>query len=417
MAFTKSQKLPYLLYEGSVKAMNKPIYIICTPFFPTPTSWRGPFCYDFARAVERTGKYDVRVFVKGNGADYVYNGVKVFRFRFLRGPSNFGTIFINWLNQRLFWRAVKKAGISPSDVAIFHAHEISFSPLVKHLKKHNPAIKTLWHCHNMGQPFTLKCGRLGVIPGYATLWYLWLKKVFAAIDLPMFVSARQRSKMGRWYPTGYLGKDVDVRKGLWFGRLLGDIKLKPTKVLYNGIDYSVFNPEGRPSQRDTFVVGDVAIVDEVKDQLTLLKAVNRLKAVIPNLRCRLVGTGCYLETCRKYVTENGLGEIVEFIKEMDHLKLPDFYRSLDLFVSPSWAEGFCCTFMEAHGCGTPIIGCREVSVEEALPREDWDKWLFPRQDDAALARLIERYYHARDKQVLSRDFNIDTLVGTFIKDL
>ena len=65
-----------------------PIYIVVTPFFPSPETWRGAYCYDFVKALMRTGKYDVRVFVPGNGADYDYQGVHVYRFPVKYLPSN-----------------------------------------------------------------------------------------------------------------------------------------------------------------------------------------------------------------------------------------------------------------------------------------------------------------------------------------
>lgn len=38
--------------------MHKPIYLFVSPFFPTPESWRGGFCYDMARALVRVKSRD-----------------------------------------------------------------------------------------------------------------------------------------------------------------------------------------------------------------------------------------------------------------------------------------------------------------------------------------------------------------------
>lgn len=55
--------------------MHDKIYICITPFFPTPSSFRGPFVYDQVNAIERNSDYQVIVFVpKAYGskkADYM----------------------------------------------------------------------------------------------------------------------------------------------------------------------------------------------------------------------------------------------------------------------------------------------------------------------------------------------------------
>ena len=68
--------------------MGKPIYIVVTPFFPSPTNWRGAYCYDFVVALMKTGVYDVRVFVPGTGEDYTIGDIRVHRFPTRQLSSN-----------------------------------------------------------------------------------------------------------------------------------------------------------------------------------------------------------------------------------------------------------------------------------------------------------------------------------------
>lgn len=409
--------------------MIKPVYIFVTPYFPRPESWTGGFCYDFVRALKRIGGYDVRVFVNDKsrrhcGKDYEYHGIKVCRFVYRRLPFNIAPFLFEGSNRKSFLDKVASMGIDWKNVAVFHAHDIHMAPLVESVKRKFPQIVSVWHCHNMGHPFHLSCGRLGVIPGYSTLYYFWLRKHFERIDLPVFVSRRQRDMFGKWYPEGFLGASVDVVKGLWGGKFIRSVELKSSYVCYNGIDYSVFNAKGRDDRHDAavFRIGFVANMVATKDPMTLLRAVNRLK-IDPELNglqgweCIFVGSGAELPRCRRYVEENGLDRIVRFRTEMDHLELPDFYRSLDLFVSPSWAEGFCCTFVEAHGCGVPIIGCTGVSVDECFSKDEQDRWLFPPKDDATLAQKIKWFYQKRPRQTFIDRFDIDEIVGDFVKKI
>lgn len=399
--------------------MDKPIYIVVTSFFPTPESWRGAFCYDFVKAVQRTGKYDVRVFVPWAGdnhtGDYEYHGISVHRFHFYRFLCDFAPFLLWRLNRRSFLVKAKEAGIAWDKVRVYHSHGKSFTPYVETLRKQYRQIKTLLHFHS-GTLQPLSAGRLGLVPIHSTLLYYYYKFLHEIVDVPVFVSKLQQKLYWKWYRDGYLRPPIDVRDDLMFGRWIPKIQMRPSVVLYNGYDTSVFNAYGRKSH-SSFRIGCVGNVNEPKDQLTLLRAVNRLKGQIPDLQCICVGSGDRLDACQQYVKDNALESLVAFKTEMDHLDLPDFYRSLDLFVLPSWVEGFCCSYMEAYGCGTPFMGCREVSVEEALPQSEWDKWLFRRQNDGELAARILAFYKNRYEQKLSRDFNIDTLIGEFVANL
>ena len=63
---------------------------------------------------------------------------------------------------------------------------------------------------------------------------------------------------------------------------------------------------------------------ELKDQMTLLKAVNVLKTKgIYNLHLKFVGSGKTLKKCVKYAKRNNID--CEFINELKHKKLLDFY--------------------------------------------------------------------------------------------
>lgn len=392
--------------------------------------------FDFVRALQRTGKYDVRVFRTGAGEDYDYHGIHVYRFKHKELPCGLAPFLMHGINKRAFLEKVKAVGIDWKDVAVFHAHEITYPLFVEDVKREHPDLKVLLHFHS-GPLVHLKTGRLGVLPIHSTFLYLYYRRNLEFVDLPIFVSRQQQRDFGKWYADGYLQAPVDIRRGVWFGRWLRSIRLKPSIVLYNGIDYSVFNSTGRRPHVG-FRIGCLGNVSENKDQMTLLRAVDilvngnratdlnlhvsKLPTLQPSnpptlqtsLAVILVGSGDALPACKRYVEEHGLSEVVEFRKEVDHLELPEFYRSLDLFVLPSWVEGFCCAYIEAYGCGTPVMGCKGVSIEEALSEADRDKWLIAPRDAEGLAGKIAWYMKTREEQKFVRSFDIDELVGEFL---
>lgn len=107
--------------------------------------------------------------------------------------------------------------------------------------------------------------------------------------------------------------------------------------------------------------------------------------------------------------------MISFETEMPHDALVDFYNSLDLFVLPSRTEGFCCAYVEAIGCGVPVMGCRGVSVEEVIPLQDRNRWLITPKDYIELAKKILDFMENRWEFHLSRNMEIDGLMMDFLQ--
>lgn len=117
----------------------------------------------------------------------------------------------------------------------------------------------------------------------------------------------------------------------------------------------------------------------------------------------------------------------EFLTKMRHEHLSDFYRSLDLFVLPSYFEGFRCVFTEAHSCGVPFITCEVQGIDDIISVEDRNKWLCKPKDAKDLAEKIQKAIASIlglqlgtptiSLQVLNEDQDIDTLVKTFVENV
>jgi glycosyltransferase involved in cell wall biosynthesis len=92
------------------------------------------------------------------------------------------------------------------------------------------------------------------------------------------------------------------------------------------------------------------------------------------------------------------------VKMVGHVKdrrvVRDFYTSADLYVSPSLAETFGLTILEAMACGTPVIASNTTSMPEVLGGAGL---LFDPHNPGEMARCIRRVlYHPELRNDLIR---------------
>ena len=94
------------------------------------------------------------------------------------------------------------------------------------------------------------------------------------------------------------------------------------------------------------------------------------RAVFPNVKYILGGSGDDLPRLHALVAEEKLEEIVYLPGFIPEDELPDYYNLCDLFVLPSKKEGFGFVFLEALACGKPVIaGNKDGSVDAVLNGE------------------------------------------------
>jgi len=107
-------------------------------------------------------------------------------------------------------------------------------------------------------------------------------------------------------------------------------------------------------------------VDRRKGALVLLDAFAELAEERPLLRLVVSGIGPDSGAVEERVRELGLGDRVEIPGYADYWTAPAVYRRGDVFVSPTFAEGFSNTILEAMATGLPIVSTRAVGVVDCL---------------------------------------------------
>ena len=399
---------------------NKKYYICVTPFFPSPNNWRGSYVLDQVKAIKRNSDYEVVVFIGvKDPSDYEIEGIKVYQYRSRETPSNVLNGIFNNYNAESFVRRVLDVGIDPKDVAFVHCHVSMRAACGLALKNLNPNIKVLIQHHDL-DPFNL---RSGVIGRYN--WFNVRYKVFKALklynqaDLHVCISEACRDSLLA-FPNARKGEIYeDYLRVIAKANGMKHVTPKALYVLYNGVDTHVFKKKHTDIARaNKFRIGCIGNFWDLKGQMTLIKAfdifIHHLSSNVRNdIKLSLLGTGETRKQCEQYINEHGLAQYVEWPKEVFHDKLPEYYHSLDLFVLPSYFEGFGCVFTEAAACGVPFMGCVNQGYSEYV--KDKDLWLITPNDYEQLASLIEHQYQERNEQTLRYSFDIDDLINDFLK--
>ena len=130
-------------------------------------------------------------------------------------------------------------------------------------------------------------------------------------------------------------------------------------------------------------------VDARKGVMEMLEAFEHLVRGGRRLRLIVSGIGPDVETVRARVAERGLGARVELAGYSGYDVAPEVYRRGDLFVSPTYSEGFSNTLLEAMASGLPIVSTRAVGVVDCL-EDERDALLVPPRDAAALTAALAR---------------------------
>jgi glycosyltransferase involved in cell wall biosynthesis len=160
----------------------------------------------------------------------------------------------------------------------------------------------------------------------------------------------QRGVFSRWTVRQALrGADRVVVACDYVRRLLrGVLDEKICKIVL-GVDTQVFSPDDGIAEQNKLV--HVSSLVGVKDQATLLRALARLHAV----HLDIVGTGPEHARLTALASELGLTDRVQFVGEVNHLDLPNYFRRAVLNVLSSHHEGLGMVTLEAAACGTATV--------------------------------------------------------------
>lgn len=155
-----------------------------------------------------------------------------------------------------------------------------------------------------------------------------------------------------------------------------------TVVINNGINISRFSKK-RNKHSNKIRFGYIGAIKVHKGVENVLKAISGLdfehkRAMI----LKIVGTGegLYIEYCKRLMQEFQILDIVQFLGEIENIKISGFLMNIDVLVVPSiWPENLPVTIMEALASGIPVLASDIGGIPELI--EDGVNGFLHKHDD------------------------------------
>lgn len=313
----------------------------------------------------------------------IKNGVKVFNLPFERNPLHSGNI-------KAFAKLIQIQKKEQYDIV--HVHTPVASLIGRLLKFQFPKLKTIYTAH--GYHF-LKGGSK-----IRWLLYYPIEKVMAKLtDVTITINQEDY--------------DITVKR------------LRPHKTyLMNGVglDLSHYKilPEDQNLRKrqelglnqEDFVIMMIAELNENKNQIQLIKAMELLKDKYPQIKALLVGEGHKLAELQQEVNNRGLQEKIQFLGFRNDVT--ELINVSNIGVLLSYREGLPRNLMELMACGRKVVGtnirgCRDIIVDNTVGT------IVLVGDEVGLAKEIEQlYYHRKSEFKLSphlKSYEVESILG------
>ncbi len=159
-------------------------------------------------------------------------------------------------------------------------------------------------------------------------------------------------------------------------------------IVPGAVDVARFTPGERPAGGPPVLLYH-GRVDARKGVLDMLDALAPLVAEGVPFELLVSGIGPTFDETAARIEQLGLGGHARMTGYIDYADVPEIYRRADIFVSPTYAEGFSNTILEAMASGLAVVSCRSVGVVDCI-RDGENGLLTDPGDIPALTAALRR---------------------------
>ena len=200
-------------------------------------------------------------------------------------------------------------------------------------------------------------------------------------------------------------------------------------VIHNGVDSGSFYPdiEARCRVRqelgispDEFCVGSVGNLFPIKDQMTLVQAIEKVAGAFMNWRLLVIGEGPERSRLEAFASAHPDWKgRVSFLGSSN--RVAEMLNAMDVYVLPSISEGISNSLLEAMATGLPVVATATGGNPEVVVDGD-SGLLFAVGDSGELAEKLLGLRATKDLRVrlgeralrrIKENFSIDSMVRNY----
>lgn len=168
------------------------------------------------------------------------------------------------------------------------------------------------------------------------------------------------------YADQYLTCSIPAGKNLYSEKIQNSNQYK---IIRNAIDVNRFsyNPSIRSEIRrelnieNEFVIGHVGRFVEVKNHEFLLNLFREILSLNENSTLLLIGEGELKNSIMEKAKEMKIYQKIKFLGQQRNVQ--DYYQAMDVFVLPSFVEGFPIVTLESQTAGLPTFVAKNITNE------------------------------------------------------
>lgn len=173
---------------------------------------------------------------------------------------------------------------------------------------------------------------------------------------------------------------------------------KLSRVVPNGVDLSLVPDE---TENMPFAVISVGTLKARKCMDRTLEAFARIAGDYPAATLTIVGIGEMEAQLKARIAELGLEARVTMTGGLPHEEVIARMAESDLFVLPSWGEGYGIVYIEAMAAGCIAVGAENEGIADTIADGE-NGFLVPAGDIDAVERVMRRVFEDRDAHAALR---------------
>jgi len=169
-------------------------------------------------------------------------------------------------------------------------------------------------------------------------------------------------------------------------KLIDYVDAKKISVVHNGVSLKDYNVKASKSRRPTIVC--IARLVKYKRVNDVINAIKIVKKKIPNICCKIIGSGPLREELEKNALKQGLGDNIRFIGFIkQHKDILKTIKSSQLLVHASVVEGFGIVLVESMASGVPYV-CSDIEPFVEVTKNSKGGLIFRRRNVEDLSDKI-----------------------------